>query len=108
MKELPIACSLDAAPLAERLAEIASIGADAALARERRDGRTLIHFRADGETRHRLEAIVTAEAECCPFLELELGREREALVLVISAPPGAEGLADELAAAFAPGKAPRC
>jgi hypothetical protein len=99
MRELPIACSLGAADLERRMAEIRAVGRDALLGTGP-DGS--LRFRASEGIRGRLEAIVAAEAECCAFLSLDL---RDAgggeLRLTISAPPEAEPVAAELASAFA-------
>ena len=100
-EETPIACSLEADDLQRRLAAIAELGAESLIAREADGGRHLLRFRAEPETRRRLEAIVAAEAECCSFLELSLQERGEELVLSIAAPRGGRPIADELAAAFA-------
>ena len=50
--------------------------------------------------RARLEAIVAAEAECCPFLDMDLREEDGALVLEIRAPQEAEPLVADLVSAF--------
>jgi hypothetical protein len=96
----PIACSLGAADLEQRLAAIAAVGADSLIARKVDDGRHLLRFRADATTRHRLEEIVAAEAQCCAFLDLSLSDEGGELLLSIAAPSDAQAVADGLAAAF--------
>jgi hypothetical protein len=96
--ETPIACSLGAAELPRRLAQMTEIGSDALLSVG--PGGTM-HFRNDDATRERLEAIVTAEAECCSFLQFELGQNEGQLVLSIQAPQGAEPIARDLVDAFA-------
>lgn len=96
--ELPIACSLDAAALEGRLAEIGALGREALVGAER--GR--LRFRRGGDIRARLDAIVRAESECCSFLTLTVADAGDELVLTIAAPKGAELVADELAAAFQP------
>lgn len=101
MNESPIACSLRTDELARRLEEIESVGAESLLS-QRLDGEAqVLRFQADARTRRRLEAIVAAEAECCPFLELDLKEEGEQLVLTIAAPPETAPVAAELAGAFA-------
>jgi hypothetical protein len=122
MRELPLACSLDAASMADRLAEMRAIGRDAFLSADKWAGfvshgltnpahiaaegessggrRRVLRFRPGAETRRRLERIVAAEAECCPFLGLELREEPGALALAISAPEGAEPVVDGLVEAF--------
>lgn len=97
----PIACSLGASDLRQRLDEIAEIGADSLIERDADGGRHLLRFRSDPETRRRLETIVAAEAECCSFLELSLEEQGGELVLSVSAPEDGQSVADELAAAFA-------
>jgi len=100
-KDTPVACSLGAGELKQRLAAIAEIGADSLIASDTEGSRHLLRFRSDTATRERLEDIVVAEAECCSFLDLSLGREGDDLVLSIAAPKDAQMLANELARAFA-------
>ena len=97
---MPIACTLTATQMADRRAEMAAIGRAALLGVDEDDARAVARFRADAETRRRLEAIVAAEAECCAFLDLALRDEQDALALTIGAPPEARPVRDELVAAF--------
>jgi hypothetical protein len=99
-EELPIACSLGAGDLKQRLAAIAAIGSASLRDRETDGGRHLLRFGADEATRRRLEEIVAAEAECCSFLDLILEERGSELVLSIAAPQDGQAVADELAAAF--------
>jgi hypothetical protein len=98
MRDLPIACSLDAPALERRLADIRAFGRDAFLAAEPGG---VLRFRATPETRRRLERIIAAEAECCAFLSLELREQRGELRLTISAPEDAEPVVAGLVEAFA-------
>ena len=98
--DTPIACSLNAEELPLRLAEIRALGADALL---EMDGGGALRFRNDETTRARLEEIIAAESECCPFLAFDLRATADALELLITAPEGAEALADELVDAFKEG-----
>jgi hypothetical protein len=100
-EEAPIACSLGASDLRQRLSEIIEVGADSLIERSVDGERHLLRFRSDAETRRRLEAIVAAEAKCCSFLDLSLEEQGAELVLTVSAPRGGQPVADELAAAFA-------
>jgi hypothetical protein len=93
-----IACSLSSDELPERLAEVRAIGRDALLSVS---AEGVLRFRADDETRARLEAIIAAESRCCPFLTFELREQAGTLVLTIAAPDGAEPLAFDLVNAFA-------
>jgi hypothetical protein len=98
MRELPLACSLDGPALAERIAEMRALGKDALIAAEPPG---LLRFRATPDTRRRLERIVAAEAECCPFLGFELSEHKKELRLTVTTPEGANTVATELLEAFA-------
>lgn len=100
MTETPIACSLSADGMQQRLAAVARLGAERLIDSEAQGRRHLLRFHADAATRRRLEGIVAAEARCCPFLELSLDDRDGELVLSIAAPEDRQPLADELAAAF--------
>lgn len=97
---LPVACSLSADNLKERLAAIAEIGAEGLLTREVDGERHLLRFSAGTANRKRLEEIVAAEAKCCSFLDLALEERGGELVLSIAAPEDGQAVADELASAF--------
>lgn len=96
--ELPIACSLGATELPVRLAEMAELGR-AALLDARRDG-TRAELRFAAGMRERVEAIVAAESECCPFLAMRVSDEPGTVLLAIEAPDGAELVVQELVDAF--------
>ena len=98
--ERAIACALSAEELSARLAEIRALGAEALLGV---DGPGALRFRNDEATRRRLEAIVAAESECCSFLAFDLKSRDDELELRVTAPDGAEALADDLVQAFAQG-----
>lgn len=97
----PIACSLGASDLRQRLNEIAEVGAESLIERTADGERHLLRFRSDPETRRRLETIVAAEAQCCSFLDLSLEEQGGELLLSLSAPEQGQTIVDELAAAFA-------
>ena len=96
----PPSCSLAPGELERRLEAIAAIGADGLTGRGMEDGRNVVRFRAEPETRRRLEGLVAAESKCCSFLDLELREEQGELLLSIDAPADARTVADGLAAAF--------
>jgi hypothetical protein len=98
---LPIACSLTAGDLSQRLAEIADLGADALLGVRRADTRAVLSFRGDAATRRRLAVIVAAEAQCCGFLDMTLSVDGDTAVLTIVAAPDAQPVVDDLVVAFA-------
>lgn len=99
----PVACSLGASELRQRLNAIGEVGADNLISREAEGDRHRLRFRSTASTRRRLEDIVTAEAECCAFLDISLSEEGGELVLSIAAPEDGQAVADELAEAFAAG-----
>src|SRR4051794_32972719 len=98
--ELPIACSLSAAELPRRLAEMGELGRSALLSVERSPTTAVLRFRRGDDTSERLEAIVAAEASCCAFQDMTLRDSGDALVLTMVAPPDAGLVLDELVPAF--------
>ena len=96
--DLPIACSLSADELAERLDAMGAVGRTGLLAANREGARAVLHFRP--AARDEVAAIVAAEAECCAFLTMELRDEPDAVVLTIEAPVDAEPVLAELVSAF--------
>jgi hypothetical protein len=95
--DLPIACSLNADELPQRLAEIGAIGR-AALRSVEPDG--VLRFGADPSTRDRLEAVIAAESECCRFLTFHLREDGGELLLSIRGPDEAEPVIRELIDTF--------
>ena len=96
--EPPIACSLSAPELRERLDAIAALGRAGLIAAERDGAGVVLRFQRC--TRPELAAIVAAEAECCAFLSMDLHDEPDAAVLRIEAPAGAESLLRDLVSVF--------
>jgi hypothetical protein len=105
-RELPIPCSLDAARLQAREAELAALGRSL-ISVSRPDERPVtVQFTADQETRDRLDRVVAAEAECCPSLDLRV-REGETLELTIDGPGDAAPVIDGLVEAISESVQPR-
>jgi hypothetical protein len=98
--DIPIACSLGAGELQQRLGAIEEVGARSLLSRTMQDEGHLLRFRPESGTRRQLEGIIAAEAECCSFLDLSLREDEGELVMSIAAPKDAQALADGLADAF--------
>jgi hypothetical protein len=98
--ELPIACSLGASELPERLAEMAELGRAALLDARAEPLQAQLRFAVGARVRDRLDAIVAAESQCCAFLTMHLTDEPDAVVLTIAAPEGAEMVLAELVDAF--------
>jgi hypothetical protein len=92
--QTPLACSLPPADQAKRGRELDDL-ARRALVRSDRAGRELVlGYRAAPTVEEALRELIRREAECCPFLDLELVAARDELELRVSAPPGAEGVLD--------------
>lgn len=99
-RSAPIACSLAADDLRQRLDEIAAVGAESLVARDSDGLRHTLCFHSDPQTRRRLERIIAAEAECCSFLSLTLVEQKGELILILEAPEDGRSVADGLAGAF--------
>jgi hypothetical protein len=98
--ELPIACSLNAADLAGRLAEIAALGRDALIDSHVSGSAAVLRFAAGDRVRARVTAIADAEARCCAFLTLRVSDEPDLVILRIDGPEDSEPIVRELADAF--------
>jgi hypothetical protein len=88
--ERPIACSLTPGDAATRAAETTEIARAALRRREPIDRGARLVFGAADETEARLQRIVAAERECCPFLTLDLRRAGDELLLDVTGPPDAQ------------------
>lgn len=97
----PLACSLGAGALRERGRAIADLFAEA-IAGERTAEGVRIRFGASERVHERLEALVVAERECCPFLTFELARSGASVVLAVTAPPDAQPAIEPFAEAVPP------
>jgi MerR family transcriptional regulator, copper efflux regulator len=86
--DLPIACFLDAAGMRARESELARLGHSLISVSRPDRAPAVLRFTADEETRNRLDRIVAAEAECCPFLDLRV-RQGQTLELTIDGPDDA-------------------
>src|SRR3954447_2899116 len=99
MESVPIACSLSATDQRTRQAEMAAAGRH--LTDSRVTGRNAsLRFEPDRTTRHEVEAIVSAEAQCCAFLEFDIQDDADGFELRVSSPAGAESVLADIVAAF--------
>jgi hypothetical protein len=99
--ELPVACSLSAGELPQRLQTMAALGRDALLDSRTHGPRAQLRFAAGAGVRERLDAIVAAESDCCAFLAMHVTDEPDTVVLTLQAPDDAEVALAELVDAFA-------
>jgi len=91
-----MACSLSAVDLRQRQRDVASLAAGALASRSSIPGGERFVFRAAADTAARLERLVAAEAECCPFLTMDLRRDNDALVLDVTGSAEARPIVEEL------------
>jgi MerR family copper efflux transcriptional regulator len=84
-----IACSLDATGQQARLAEWLDVLGEA-VSREKTPNGARFTFVADGRGEQRIRELAAAEHECCSFLEFDVTRSADQLVLSVTAP--ADGL----------------
>jgi hypothetical protein len=89
MKELPIACSLDAEQLAERKERWRALGEHSLISTDRSDDGARQRYRGGAAIEAELRDLVELEAECCPFLDLRVERVDAEIWLEISGPPEA-------------------
>ena len=84
------ACSLTGADGRERAREWERLRADALVCTEPGERSVTACWRPDPGVRERLESLIAAERECCPFLSFEFREHPRLLVTVMTAPPGGE------------------
>jgi hypothetical protein len=99
-EELPVACTLSAAELPVRKAQIAALGREALLDARVDGPRASLRFAAGAAVRERVERFAEAESRCCAFLSFEVKDGPDEVRLTIAAPPEAEAVLAELVAAF--------
>ena len=94
MTELPIACTLSPDGMSARMALIDALSADGLLDRTGTDTGLRVRLRNTPEIEQRTRELVAAESSCCAFLDFELKRDGDALVLDVSGPPAARPVID--------------
>ena len=87
MTEIPIACTLDRAQMRQRAADIRALGRAALTTVERGERHVVLRFRPSPAIRAQVEQFVTAESECCVFLDFTIASEQDATVVTIASPP---------------------
>ena len=100
LTDLPIACSLSAAELPARLAQMARLGRDALVNVELSGTHATLRFAAGADVRGRVTSVAAAESACCAFLAMQVRDEPDRVVLGIIAPEDAELVLRELVDAF--------
>jgi hypothetical protein len=94
MTDIPIACTLSSVEQRSRRFETAELARAALQSRRPVEHGELLSFDARAEPA--LRDVIAAEAECCPFLTLELRRAGDRLELRITGPDEARPIIAEL------------
>jgi len=100
MTDLPLACTLGPAAGADRSRRWRQLAAEAAPAARRTGGRLEIRYQPGPGVLDELSALAAAEAECCPFVGWAVTEQAGYPTLVVSAPAGAPGNIEPIAAMF--------
>jgi hypothetical protein len=91
-----IACTLTADAFRDRTELLAALADRALLARAPIPGGERLTFAGDAAAERDLRAAVEAERSCCAFLDLDLRRHEDRLVLDVTGPADARPLITEL------------
>jgi hypothetical protein len=94
--EHPIACTLSPAGYRQRTDELTALAGRALRSREQTTGGHRLVFSNTAGVERDLRAAIAAEAHCCAFLELDLTRTPDGLVLDITGPREAQSVIAEL------------
>jgi ubiquinone/menaquinone biosynthesis C-methylase UbiE len=94
VSDRPIACTLSADGMADRLALMEALAADGLLDRAATDTGVRVRLRGTPEVEQRTRELIVAESSCCPFLDFALDRDGSDLVLTISGPHDARPIID--------------
>lgn len=81
---VPIACSLSSQEARDRVARWSALVLGAKTNARAQRGLVRAEFRNEAAVRKELELLVTAERECCPFLQFGLSDTDTAVVLTIT------------------------
>jgi len=103
MADQPIACTLTAGDLRDRLAWIATLNRDALRGYDRAD--LTLRLRYAPQAVQQVAELMGQEQTCCAFLTFEMHEQTDAVILMIKAPEEARGMVDALFEAFLPPKA---
>jgi MerR family copper efflux transcriptional regulator len=91
-----LACSLSAAEGAKRAVRWRALLNTHLLSSTATTFGQRLAFPSDPEVSGELDALVAAERECCPFLDLTVERFDHALILDVSAPPEASAIVETM------------
>ena len=97
---LPLACTLGPADGADRSRRWRQLAAEAAPVARRSEGRLEVRYRPGPGVLDELRALAAAEGECCSFVAWAVTEPDGNPTLVVSAPAGAPGNIEPIAALF--------
>ena len=100
----PIACTLTAGDLRDRLAWIAALNRDELRGYDHAG--LMLRLRYSPQARQRVAELMRQEQACCAFLTFEMHEEPDAVTLTIKAPEEAQTTVDALFEAFLVAKEP--
>ena len=101
----PIACTLTAAGLRDRLAWIATLNRDALRGYDRAD--LTLRLRYVPQAVQQVRKLMTQEQACCAFLTFEMHTEPDAVTLMITVPEEVRSIVDAVFEPFLLTKSPR-
>jgi hypothetical protein len=94
----PIACTLTAGDLRDRLAWIATLNRDALRGYDHAD--LTLRLRYNPQAMQQVRELMRQEQACCAFLTFEMHEQTDAVTLTIKAPEAARSMVDALFEAF--------
>jgi hypothetical protein len=100
----PIACSLDRDAGQQRQARWQALADRGLLAHGRTAHGARQRYRADPEVERELRELIELEGDCCAFLDFELERADDALVLDVRGPREADAVIELFAGGGASGR----
>jgi hypothetical protein len=95
----PVACTLTPDAYRARTQDLAALAARGLRSREKTTDGARLLFADSAQMEADLRTAIAAEARCCPFLRMTLGRTDAGLVLEVSGPPEAGPVIAQLLAA---------
>jgi hypothetical protein len=94
----PIACTLSADELRNRLNELKELTQDSLISAQRDDLALQLRYKLEAE--HTVRRMIEREKECCAFLTFDLRIQSDAIALGISAPEAAREGIEQIYAQF--------
>jgi hypothetical protein len=84
-REQHLACTLSGPELVGRIQEWASV-ASHAKSRHVEEGRVVSAYPSDPQLLERMQKLIAAESECCPFLHFDIQQKAEEMIVELRVP----------------------